>query len=162
VLFLPYLTGVNAPDFNSNASGVFFGLKLHHDKVDLAQAVMEGVAHLLKRNTDLFAKAGIPAKSMISTGGGARSDYWSQMKADITGFTVSVPEEEEAATLGAAMVGAVSEKYFASFQEAVNRCVRIKKSFRPSDPELYRKKHETFTFLYSQLLPVYAKARGRE
>ncbi len=159
LLFLPYLTGVNAPDLNPDASGVFFGLKLHHDSLDLAQAVMEGVAHLLKMNTELFERAGIRATRMISTGGGARSDYWSQLKADVTGCTVCVPENAEAATLGAAMIGAVSERYFGSFREAADRCVSIRKSFRPSDPELYRKKHETFALLYAQLQPVYAIAR---
>jgi xylulokinase len=160
LVFLPYLTGVNAPDFNAGASGTFFGLKLHHDKVDMAQAVMEGVAHLLKKNTDVFEKAGIRTRSMISTGGGARSDYWSQVKADVTGYTVSIPEIEEAPTLGAAMIGAVSEGYFGSFETAVRKCVKIRKSFRPVDPEPYRLKQQIFDLLYSQLLPVYVKARG--
>jgi len=160
VAFLPYLTGVNAPDFNPDASGVFFGLKLTHDKVDLAQAVMEGVAHLLKKNIDLFENAGIRATGIVSTGGGARSDYWSQVKADITGYTVSIPENEEAALLGAAMIGAISEKYFCTFREAVDRCVRIKKCFHPSAREHYRMKHDLFELLYSQMLPVFKRTRG--
>jgi xylulokinase len=159
LLFLPNITGVNAPDFNASSSGVFFGLRLHHDTYDLALAVMEGIAHLLRRNIDCFADVGIKASSIISTGGGARSDIWSQLKANVTGHTVSIPENEEAATLGAAMIGAVSEGFFSSFGQAAGECVAITKYFQPKETEFYAQKHETFKLLYSQLQPVFARHR---
>ena len=158
LVFLPYLTGVNAPDFNADASGAWFGLKLHHDRIDLAQAVMEGVAHLLKKNLEVLKAAGIRAEKVVSTGGGARSDYWSQVKADVTGYAVSVPEDEEAPSLGAGMIGAVAEGYLTSFKEGVQACVRIRKVFRPGNTEPYRNKQRLFELLYDQLLPVYARA----
>ncbi len=155
LFFLPYLTGVNAPDYNMNARGVFFGLQIHHDRTDLAQAVMEGVAHLLRKNISLFEQAGVKATNMISTGGGARSDYWSQIKADITGYSVSIPENEEAATLGAAIIGAISEGFFPSFQDAISSVVSMKRTFLPRDPNPYEGKHKIFDLLYSQLGPVF-------
>lgn len=59
VVFLPYLTGVNAPEFDSFAKGVFYGLRLKHDKFDLAYSIMEGVAHMLAKNAESMKKAGI-------------------------------------------------------------------------------------------------------
>jgi sugar (pentulose or hexulose) kinase len=161
LIFLPYLTGVNAPDFNPNASGVFYGLRLNHDKLDLAYAVMEGVAHLLKKNISSMEKMGIAADRILSTGGGARSDLWSQMKADITGYEIAIPQNEEAACLGAAMIGAVTGGLIKTWEEATQECVSMKKVFTPRSGLSHAKKHAMFEMLYQQLLPVYnADLRG--
>jgi xylulokinase len=155
ILFLPYLTGVNAPDFNSDARGVFYGIKIKHDKYDFTLAVMEGVAHLLRRNVDHIKEAGYSVNEIISTGGAARSDIWSQMKADITGQDLIIPLNEEAACLGAAMIGAVSEGVFKSYEDAIGHCVSIKKWFKPHKAKVYEKKHALFLKLYKSLIPVF-------
>jgi sugar (pentulose or hexulose) kinase len=161
LVFLPYITGVNAPDFNPDATGVFFGIQTKHDPIDFAVAIMEGVAHLLKKNMDFIEKAGFRTDMIISTGGGARSEIWSQMKADLTRHTVAIPENEEAACLGAAMIGAVSAGIFTSYEEAVKQCVTIKKVFHPQPAEGLAKKHDLFNMLFDQTLPVYhLAARG--
>lgn len=156
LIFLPYITGVNAPDFNSNAKGVFYGAQLKHDKFDFAYAVMEGIAHLLKINIDYIQRAGYPVGRIISTGGGARSDLWSQIKANITGYEVAIPSNEEAACLGAAIIGAVADKKFVNYEEAIKNCVSIKKQFFPKDKSLFLRKHELFRNLYKALTPVFS------
>lgn len=103
-LYLPYLTGVNPPDFNESARGAFIDLRLRHDRIDLAYAVMEGVAHLLKRNLDDFARHGHAARSVSSAGGGTASAFWNQLKADVTGVALHVPDEAEDACRGAAIL----------------------------------------------------------
>jgi len=155
LIFLPYITGVNAPDFNSDARGVFYGIQLKHDKYDFAFAVMEGVAHLLRINIDHIENAGYPVEKIISTGGGAKSSIWSQVKADITGHTVAIPTNEEAACLGAAMIGAVSEGIFKTYEEAIKHCVSIKKQYTPKDRKIYQKKHILFQRVYENLSPVF-------
>jgi len=155
LLFLPYLTGVNAPDFNVNAKGVFYGIRLDHDQMDFAAAVMEGLAHILKKNMAQMEKAGIPVEYIISTGGGARSDVWSRIKAGVTGREVQVPANPEAACLGSAIIGAVSEGLFASYDEAVSACVQMEKSFQPADTASFSEKHCLFNLLYRQLKPVF-------
>jgi xylulokinase len=155
LIFLPYITGVNAPDFNPLAKGVFYGIQAKHDAFDFALAVMEGVTHLLKKNMDFIAKAGFNTERIISTGGGAKSALWSQMKADITGYHVAIPQNEEAACLGAAIIGAVSEGIFPDFQQAVEHCVAIKKTYVPQNAAVFEKKHAMFHLLYEQMAPVY-------
>ncbi|MFV0253231.1 MAG: FGGY-family carbohydrate kinase [Beutenbergiaceae bacterium] len=103
-LFLPYLTGVNPPDFDADARGAFLGLRLRHDRIDLAYAVMEGVAHLLRRNLDDLADHGHRADAMVSAGGGTASATWNQLKADVCGLDLRAPAEPEAACRGAAML----------------------------------------------------------
>lgn len=155
LIFLPYITGVNAPDFNPDATGVFYGIQTKHDRFDFALAVMEGVAHLLKRNIDFIEQAGFRTDVIISTGGGAKSALWSQMKADITQHTIAIPENEEAACLGAAMIGAVSEGVFSNYEDAVAKSVAIKKSYQAGPAEKYGNKHALFNLLLEQVLPVF-------
>lgn len=128
LLFLPYINGTNAPEFDAAASGLFMGLKTRHDAYDMAGAVMEGVALLLDRTLSSLANRPV---SIISTGGGAKSPLWLQMKADITGIEVKVPEDKEAALLGAAIMGAVTAGIYDSYEKAVETGVRMEKSYTP-------------------------------
>lgn len=155
-IFLPFIIGSNAPDFNVNASGVFFGIQASHDRFDFALSVMEGVSCLLKRNIDFFKKAGINADRIISTGGGSKSVLWSQLKADYTDCIVEIPENEEAPCLGAAMIGAVSAGIFQDYQAAVNCCVKIKTQYTPSKQRSkIDKKYRLFEQIYSDLQPSF-------
>ena len=112
LLFLPYLVGTNAPEFDVEANGVFWGLRQEHDAIDMAGAVMEGVSFVLRKNCEYIARNGMKPTAIIATGGGAKSPIWCQMQADITGLPVSIPKEKEAACLGAAMIAAVSDGRF--------------------------------------------------
>ena len=123
-------------------------MRIQHDRLDMAYAVMEGVAHVLKKNLDQFKAVGSAASKMISTGGGARSPLWNQLKADLTGYQVVVPENEEAACLGAAMMGAVSTGIFSSYKEVVETCVSYKEYYRPKMSQRLEKKHKMFNCLY--------------
>lgn len=158
LVFLPYIAGVNAPEFDSGACGIFFGLRTETDAFHMAHAVMEGVALLLWRNIKEMEHNGIRFQRVISTGGAAKSDVWLQIKADMCGLEVCVPQDKEAACLGAAMAAAVGGGAFASFQEAADTCVRIEKSFRPaSDPFVtayYNAKKSGFQELYAAMLSV--------
>ena len=98
-LFLPYLTGISPPDFLPHAKGAFVDLDLSHDRIDLAYAVEEGIAHLVRRNVEYLDPA---AREVVSTGGGAASAHLTQLKADVCGLEVIVPDELEATCRGAA------------------------------------------------------------
>jgi sugar (pentulose or hexulose) kinase len=155
--FLPYITGVNPPDFNADASGVFFGIHAGHDKYDFALAIMIGVACLLRRNIDHFESSGIEIQNIISTGGGAKSQLWSQIKADITNKAVLIPENEEAPCLGSAIISAVTNGDFTSYEEAVATCVRTKTIYTPSDDqELFERKYQLFNQIYNALKPSFS------
>ena len=129
ILVLPYRVGTNAPEFDREASGVFWGLRAEHDAYDMAAAVMEGVAYLLRKNCQVMADRGAEITRIIATGGGSNSDIWCQMQADITGCPVCRPAEREAACLGAAMIGAVSCGAFPSYEAAAARAVVLVRLF---------------------------------
>lgn len=111
-IFLPYMTGINPPEYFANARGAFLELTLEHDAKDMAYAVMEGVGFLLKSNLEYCVEAGCTIKRLISTGGGAKSAYWTQLKADLCGIPIEVPDEKEATCRGAAILGAVCAGYY--------------------------------------------------
>lgn len=154
LLFLPYLVGTNAPEFDSEATGVFWGLRQEHDVIDMAGAVMEGVSFVLRKNCAHIAGNGVKLTSIIATGGGAKSAIWCQLHADITGLPVVIPQEKEAACLGAAMIAAVSSGDFESFAQAAECCVKLLQRYEPQPSAHIEKKYRRFCALYDAALEV--------
>lgn len=154
LLFLPYLVGTNAPEFDANATGVFWGLRQGNDAFDMARAVMEGVAFLLRKNCQSLKDADLPCDSILAVGGGTKSTIWCQMWADISGIPVKIPQEQEAACLGAAMIGAVAEGLFENYAAAVDTCVAVKEEYIPNPCACYEEKYRKFCALYEATLNI--------
>ena len=156
LIFLPYLVGTNAPEFDAEANGVFWGLRQEHDAIDMAGAVMEGVSFVLRKNCEYIARNGMKPTAIIATGGGAKSPIWCQLQADITGLPVQIPAEKEAACLGAAIIAAVGDGHFAGYQEAVEATVKMQMQYEPHPCERLEKKYRRFNALYQAALEISA------
>ena len=154
LLFLPYMGGTNAPEFDADAKGVFWGLRQEHDNIDMAGAIMEGVAYVLQKNLVHIHNNGIRLNNIIATGGGAKSPIWCQLYADITGLPVRIPAEKEAACLGAAMIAAVADGKFADFNDAAKELVSFTKEYTPNPCEHYERKYRRFCKLYEAALEI--------
>ena len=154
LIFLPYLVGTNSPEFDVDASGTFFGLRQENDVYDMACAVMEGVAFMLRKNCDHIRNKGTQIRHIIATGGGSKSPIWCQLQADITGLPVVIPAEKEAACLGCAIIGAVTDGVFASFEDASEKCIGFTNRFEPANHALYEAKYKKFCALYEAMLQV--------
>jgi len=157
ILFLPYITGTNAPEFDDSVSGGFYGLRAKNDIYDIVAAVMEGVSMLLRKNCDFINKHGIKIDHIIATGGGAKSPVWCQMQADITGLPIAVPKEKETACLGAAIISAVSEGVFSNYADAVNKVIKMERWYMPNDIKLYENKYKKFNEFYDAVKLVEEK-----
>ena len=154
LLFLPYLVGTNAPEFDTEATGVFWGLRQEHDAIDMAGAVMEGVSFVLRKNCDHIRAKGVKLERIIATGGGAKSAIWCQMQADITGLPVCIPAEKEAACLGVAMVAAVEDGKFENLEAAVKACVGMNAQYEPHPSARLDRKFRRFNALYEAALEI--------
>ena len=154
LLFLPYLVGTNAPEFDSRANGVFWGLRQEHDAIDMAGAVMEGVSFVLRKNCEHVRAKGVKLERIIATGGGAKSAIWCQMQADITGLPVCIPAEKEAACLGAVMICAVSDGRFPNLEAAVEACVGMNAQYEPHPTARLDRKFRQFNALYAAALAI--------
>ena len=154
LIFLPYLVGTNAPEFDAEANGVFWGLRQEHDAIDMAGAVMEGVSFVLRKNCEYIARNGMKPTAIIATGGGAKSPIWCQLQADITGLPVQIPTEKEAACLGAAIIAAVGDGHFESYQAAVEATVKMQMQYEPHPCERLERKYRRFNALYKAALEI--------
>jgi len=99
--FLPYLSGERTPN-RPEAAGVFVGLRPSHGREAIVHAVVEGVTFGLAYGLNALRRAGVAPTEVTLVGGGAASDAWAQLCADIFDLAVTRPEIIEAAASGAA------------------------------------------------------------
>ena len=157
LIVLPHLAGACCPEFNPDAKAVFFGATLRHGRAHFTRAILESVAFMLKKNLDLLEGMSIPVDQVRSLGGGSRSPLWLQIKADVLQKPVETVQVEEAACLGAAILGAVACGGYASLREAVNGMVRVKNIIMP-DPAhagVYQRRYRQYVELYDRLEPMF-------
>jgi xylulokinase len=130
-VFLPYLSGERTPLNDAEATGMFADLRASHGADALVFAVMEGVAFSFADGVDVLDAAGARPVRPLIVGGGARSDFWGQMIADVTGLTIDVAEGAEAgAALGAARLGMLAGG--AGSVEEICPRPPVQKSFAPN------------------------------
>lgn len=154
VIYLPYLSGERSPIWNSNARGVFFGLHAQSSRADMIRAIMEGAAYGIRHNLDVLADAGVVATELRAVGGGAKSDVWNQIKADVTGIPVVVPQSSIGAPLGDAMIAAAGVGLVSDIREGVDAYFKSGRHFepRPSQTEAYAGIYAIFRRLYDHLM----------
>ena len=104
--FLPYLCGCVNPEPIHNARAGFFGAGLSSTRADFARALLESAGYELRLFLELLREQGCEAQSVSVIGGGAKSAFWTQMRADISGRALIVPAMTEAASTGAALLAA--------------------------------------------------------
>ncbi|MGB3541150.1 MAG: FGGY-family carbohydrate kinase [Mesorhizobium sp.] len=130
VVFVPYLSasGVIAPRIEPRARAGFHGLAPHHTRADMVRAVYEGIAYAIR---DCYEAIGGTGGTIRLSGGGARSPFWSQMIADVTGYTVEIPEGTQFGAKGAALCAAVAVGAYASVAEACRATFRARRRHKP-------------------------------
>lgn len=119
LVFLPYLAGERSPIWDEDARGAFLGLSLRHGRGHLTRAVIEAAALAIRHVAQPIRDAGVTVDEMRVCGGPARSSVWNQVKADVTGFVVSVPRVVDSAVVGAAMLAAVGVGAKADIETAI-------------------------------------------
>nr|WP_318383526.1 xylulokinase [uncultured Enterobacter sp.] len=154
--FLPYLSGERTPHNNPQAKGVFFGLTHQHGRNELARAVLEGVGYALADGMDVVHGCGITPKSITLIGGGARSSYWRQMLADISGVQLDYRTGGDVGpALGAARLAQIACNPQTPLATLLPQ-LSLEQAHVP-DPSRYAHyapRRETFRKLYQQLLPL--------
>jgi xylulokinase len=130
-LVVPHLAGAPAPWPGGHApGGAIFGLTLATTGLELVKATMEGIAFELTFAFDALRKAGANIGVCRVAGGGTRSAWWMQLKADLLGMPVEVPDQAEPGTLGAALLAGVGVGAYGSLTEAAER-VSIARRYEP-------------------------------
>lgn len=157
VIFLPYLSGERTPHNDPNAKGVFFGMTHSTTKLELALAVLEGVGFALADGLDALHATSLVPEEVNLIGGGAKSEFWRQILADITNMNLVYRVGGEVGpALGAARLArlAVTEGL------TVSDCCPIPELKQRHTPnaeraEQYKVKRERFRSLYVSLSPLF-------
>jgi sugar (pentulose or hexulose) kinase len=149
---LPHLMGAFSPEPNLLARGSFTGFTLHHTRGHFVRALLEGVAFLLKRNLDYIERTGMAIPEIRSTGGGARSRLWNQIKANVCNRPIVTLANEETALLGDAILAGVAVGLFQSIEEGCNSMVVVKESIQPDgDAHAYMEPYRLYCDLDQRL-----------
>ena len=158
LLFAPYLAGERTPHADPDARAAFVGLGLRHDRGAVVRAVLEGVAFGLRDSLELLRDLGVrPTVGRVS-GGGARSALWLRIVASALDLPLEVTAVEEGSAYGAALLAGVAAGEFASTDEAVARCVRVRERVEP-DPswrDAYGSAYGRFASTYAAIRPLTA------
>lgn len=93
---------------------------------------MESLGFVLKRNLEALAAMGVSVGEIRSLGGGARSDVWNQIKADVTGCRLITFRCKEAASLGAAILAGKGLGLYRSVEEACANMVVVDRAYEPN------------------------------
>jgi len=157
LFFMPYFEGSGTPTFNRNAKGAFIGLTLAHGKKDIIRSITEGLSYELRLNIECIEEQGTDVTEIRAIGGGARSDFWLQVKADVTGRKIVVPNITEAAALGAATLAGLGSGVYKDAKDVIKQTYGIKKVITPdsNNTSAYKKYYEIYKGLYNSLKTMF-------
>lgn len=133
-LFLPHLQGERTPFWDMSLRGTFAGLTGASGAADLAAAVMEGVAFSARLALEAVQRsADLTPPRLRLGGGGAASDHWCQIRADVLGRPLQRVEGSDPGALGAAVMAGVGSGAMPDLATAAEQMVRTDREFAP-DP----------------------------
>ncbi len=158
VIFTPWLHGNRCPFEDPNARGMFFNISLETGKTELMRAVLEGVCFHQRWMLEAEKKKASVSEAIRFVGGGALSDFTSQLLADITGHTVEVVyDPQNVGAVGACACVAAGLGIIDSVSK-VKDYINVEKTFKPN-PEnkaVYDRNFEVFKQLYKSNKKNYA------
>lgn len=153
LFFLPYLTGERTPHADPNARACWIGMSLRHGRSHMIRSIMEGATYAMRDSLEVINSMNIPIREIRLSGGGARSDFWRQMQADVYGRRVSLINVDEGPAFGAALLAAAGTGKYKSVVEACGASVKVVASTDPQAEakRIYTKSYPMFGKLYKAL-----------
>jgi xylulokinase len=151
------------PPLSKNSRGLFLNLTALHDRRHMVRAVMESVCYAHRASfEDYLDKGGAPLDRVRVVGGGATSDVWMQMLADVLGIPVEVPANPQSTgTVGVYLAAQVGSGRLRSFLD-IDDTVVIERRFEP-DPTagaVYSRLFAIHSGLHSSLRDIFTALNG--
>jgi len=151
ILVLPHIAGAATPYMDNDAKAAFVGITLETDKFDLYKALMEGTSYEMRLNFNIIKKYVGEIEEIRTTGGGASSDVWLQIKADILQNEIVALNCKEVGAAGSAVMAGHAVGVYKNIKEATAKMAPVRKVFYPNErnsliyTECYKKYENLYT-----------------
>jgi FGGY-family pentulose kinase len=155
LLVLDYFQGNRSPHTDPLTRGMIWGLSLHHGAGHVFRALMEGICFGTEDILRVLRRRGFQARSIVASGGPARSDLWMQMHADVSEVPISLTRNSEGGpALGAAICAAVGAGIHPELQVAAARMVHIERTIEPDHA-----RHQEYEFYMDKYVETYERMK---
>jgi xylulokinase len=155
--FLPYLTGERSPVNDEKAKAMFIGMTPETTRDEMTLSVLEGVAYALKQNIEIIRSLGVDIKRSKICGGGAKNELWLKIIANVLDITLDIPEHEQGASLGAALLAAKGIMAKDEYRDFSLKFYGIKKQISPDENlvEKYKIGYHNYLKLYPAIKNIF-------
>ena len=149
LIVLPYFLGEKTPIFDPHARGIIFGLTLQHNRAHVYRAVLEGISYGFLHHLEIFSELGYDITRVRVSNGGANSELWRQVTADVLGLPLEYIHRHPGSSLGAAYVAGMGIGAFKDWSE-IERYIRVKGITQPNtgSHEYYLRQFQHYRTLY--------------
>jgi len=163
VLFLPHLNGAGTPSCDSDSRGAIVGLTLATTRADVAKAILDCQSYELAINLEALKDAGISVEQVSAVGGGAKSEVWLQVKADVLNVPIRSLRVTEAACLGAAIFAGAGAGVYPGVAEGARRVVGFNRTYQPdpSSHAAHAARLAIYRGLHGALRPIHQRLREK-
>ncbi|MHA1581462.1 MAG: xylulokinase [Candidatus Baldrarchaeia archaeon] len=156
MLFFPFTgMGEQSPYWDPCMKTVLIGWSPGKKLENIVRALYEGLTYAIKLNVDVFYEKKLKIREVISSGGGAKSREWCQMKADVLNLPVKVPSEVSTTSLGAAIIAGIATKTISNWKDVFNRLKEEYKTYKPDKKR--HKKYMQFYTIFKEIYPSVSK-----
>jgi xylulokinase len=158
LFWLPYLTGERTPHGDPNAKACWIGIHSRTSRKELNRSVLEGATFAMNDAVQLLKDRGLKMSQIRLSGGGARSDFWRQLQANIYGTTCATINSEEGPAYGGALLAATGCGEFSSIKQACDSAIKVTRTIKPTaaGKKLYAKLYAQYVKLYPALKDEFA------
>jgi xylulokinase len=155
LFFLPYLTGERTPHADPYARACWIGIHSRTTRNELIRSVMEGATFAMNDAVTILRDRGLKIRQIRLSGGGARSEFWRQLQADVYGVPCVTINAEEGPAYGVALLAAVGAGAFGNVAEACRAGITVTRTIRPQPGSARR-----YGELYAQYRRLYPALKG--
>ena len=159
LLFTPWMYGERCPLDDDHVRGGLFNIGLNHSREHLVRAVFEGIALNTRWALETMEKLYWNVEEVRMVGGGANSDIWCQIMADVTNKNIlRIADPQLAGAKGVALLAAMTMKFVPSFHD-IKKYIKVDRTFSPNpqNRHLYDTLFKEFKAVYRQNKKWYAR-----
>lgn len=162
LIFTPWMYGERCPLDDDYVRAGLYNIGLNHSREHIIRAVFEGIAFNTRWAMETLENLYSKVDQLNIIGGGAKSDVWTQIMADITNKKINrVKDPQQAGAKGMALLASMTLGYLKSLEDIKNH-IKIDRSFlpNPDNRKLYDRLFKEFKNIYKQNKKWYKRMNG--